>query len=152
MQRYAEAQIGLGKHELSCPAMDGCSATFSHTQREKFLDEGLTKAIDRLEMEAVLNIANVAGLTTCPFCPYAAEYPEIVQGGDTDFYCQRPGCLEVSCRLCKRTSHQSKTCQEAAKGKGKSARKNIEEAMSDAMIRRCNKCKYACHRVSGFCY
>lgn len=60
---------------------------------------------------------------------------------DREFRCQAPDCKEVSCRLCNKGSHIPKTCEESFKESGLSARRIIEEAMSKAIIRLCNKCK-----------
>lgn len=83
-------------------------------------------------------MAGIENLASCPFCPYAAEYPPIEV--DKEFRCVRPECEKVSCRLCKLESHIPKSCEENAKDIGLSVRRQIEEAMSEALIRKCNKC------------
>jgi TRIAD3 protein (E3 ubiquitin-protein ligase RNF216) len=107
-------------------------------KRSQFLDESTTIALERNEQETVLRMAGIENLASCPFCPYAAEYPpiEIYR----EFRCEAPDCEKVSCRLCKLVSHIPKTCEEFAKENGLSIRREIEEAMSAALIRRCNKC------------
>ncbi|KAH8912926.1 hypothetical protein BR93DRAFT_871254 [Coniochaeta sp. PMI_546] len=134
----AETQIGLSKFELNCMSMDGCTAGFSRQQRDIFLDEKTSVALDRIEQEAALRLAGIENLETCPFCPYAAEYPPVEF--DKEFRCERPDCEVVSCRLCRKETHIPKTCEEAALEAGHSSRRAIEEAMSAAMIRKCNKC------------
>lgn len=108
----------------------------------QFLDEKTRVALDRNEQEAVLRLAGIENLESCPFCPFAAEYPDI--DVDREFRCQAPDCEKVSCRLCKEESHIPKSCDEyaieKAKEKGLSERHRVEEAMSDALIRKCNKC------------
>lgn len=140
-RRQAETLVGLSKYELTCMSMDGCPASFSHVERQRFLDKKLASALDRAEQEAVLRLANLENLVSCPFCPFAAECsPTEV---DREFRCQNPECQVVSCRLCDKETHIPKTCEEAAKEHGYSARRTIEEAMSAALIRRCNKCESA---------
>jgi TRIAD3 protein (E3 ubiquitin-protein ligase RNF216) len=138
-RRNAETAIGLSKYELCCMSMDKCPGGFSHSQRARFLNENLNKALDRIESEAVLRIAGLENLETCPFCDFAAEYPPVEE--DKEFRCQQPECMEVSCRMCRAKTHVPRTCEEEAKENGLSARRDIEEAMSAAMIRKCNKCK-----------
>jgi len=87
----------------------------------------------------MLRLAGIENLETCPFCPYAAEYPPVEV--DKEFRCQNPECDEISCRLCRKPTHIPKSCAEAEMENGHSARRAIEEAMSSAMIRKCNKCK-----------
>ncbi|KAH6673991.1 hypothetical protein F5X68DRAFT_41181 [Plectosphaerella plurivora] len=134
----AEHVVGMTRHELKCMSTDGCSGGFSVSQRRRFLDDKLTAALDRIECEAVLCLAGLDDLERCPFCPFAAEYPSIEE--DKEFRCGSDKCGIVSCRLCKQETHVPKSCEEVSKEKGMSARRQIEEAMSAAMIRKCNKC------------
>ncbi|VBB84173.1 Putative E3 ubiquitin-protein ligase [Podospora comata] len=138
-KRMAETQVGISKYQLDCMSTDGCEGTFSKSQKDLFLDGKLTVALDRIEQEAVLRLAGIESLETCPFCPYAAEYPPVEV--DKEFRCISEECGRVSCRLCRLETHTPKTCQEVARESGHSARREIEEAMSAAMIRTCNKCK-----------
>lgn len=135
----AENEIGLSKYELVCMSMDGCDAGFSNDQRELFLDKNSAIALERIEQEAMLRLAGIDNLETCPFCPFAAEYPPVEI--DKEFRCQNPECEYVSCRLCRQETHIPKSCAEVRLENGHSARREIEEAMSAALIRTCNKCK-----------
>lgn len=117
---------------------EGCSAGFSVSERAKFLSADLAKGLDRIEKEVVLRIAGIENLAKCPFCPYAEIYPlvDIVQV----FRCQGPDCGKMSCRLCNSENHHPMSCEEAARQR-LDFRHTVEEAMSRAMIRKCNKCK-----------
>ncbi|KAK7417329.1 hypothetical protein QQX98_004606 [Neonectria punicea] len=137
-RRNAETLVGDSKYEMKCMSTDGCDAGFSHAQRVKFLDKKLVSALDRIEQEAVLRLAAIENLASCPFCPYAAEYPSVEV--NREFQCENPSCQLISCRLCQLESHVPKTCHEAAMERGVSARRDVEEAMTAAMIRKCNKC------------
>lgn len=59
----------------------------------------------------------------------------------------------MSCRACRKETHIPRTCEEAALEQGHSARHGIEEAMSEALIRKCNKCampfikEHGCNKV-----
>ncbi|KAM3080538.1 hypothetical protein ACMFMG_005482 [Clarireedia jacksonii] len=136
--QMASTAIGNSKYHLQCMSTEGCEAGFSISQRNQFLDEKLIAALERNETEAVLRTAGIENLASCPFCPYAAEYPPIAF--NREFHCQAPNCEKVSCRLCKLESHLPKTCEEHKKDIGLSARHQVEEAMSAALIRKCNKC------------
>ncbi|KAH7355358.1 hypothetical protein BKA65DRAFT_238525 [Rhexocercosporidium sp. MPI-PUGE-AT-0058] len=137
-KRTAEVEIGKSKYELHCMSTEKCSAGFSLEQRAQFLDENTRVALERNEQEANLRLAGIENLESCPFCPFAAEYPLVEI--DREFRCQAPDCERISCRLCKLESHIPKSCEENAKENGLSIRRQIEEAMSAAMIRKCNKC------------
>ncbi|OBR02390.1 Ubiquitin-conjugating enzyme [Colletotrichum higginsianum IMI 349063] len=137
-QQAAETAVGQSKYELACMSMDICEAGFSHQERQKFLTDQLSSALDRIENEAVLRMAGIENLERCPFCPYAAEYPPA--NTNREFRCDNPDCQKVSCRLCKEETHVPKTCEENTRDNGIKAKHEIEEAMSAAMIRKCNKC------------
>ncbi|KAI1648706.1 uncharacterized protein F4817DRAFT_314665 [Daldinia loculata] len=147
MRSQVETNIGLSKYEISCMSMDGCEAGFSIDQKKRFLNKKLRVALERLEQEAVLRMAGIENLETCPFCPYAAEYPPVEI--DKEFTCVNPGCEKVSCRLCRKETHIPKTCAEAAVDHGLDARHVLEEAMSAALIRRCNKCQNPYLKLNG---
>ncbi|KAI1143111.1 hypothetical protein F5Y05DRAFT_367519 [Hypoxylon sp. FL0543] len=147
MKTQAETNIGLSKYELTCMSMDGCSAGFSLAQRNLFLDKKSRIALERIEQEAALRMAGIENLETCPFCPYAAEYPPVEV--DKEFRCLKPSCEKVSCRLCRKETHIPKTCAESAADHGLDARHVLEEAMSAALIRTCNQCKNPFLKVDG---
>jgi len=138
-KRNAETQIGLSRYELRCISMDGCDGRFSKQQKDKFLNGKLEMALDRIEQESVLRLAGIKGLARCPFCRYAAEYPPVDQ--HPLFQCENPACRVLSCRLCHQENHIPKTCEEVAQDKANNARHRIEEAMSEALIRKCNNCE-----------
>ncbi|KAK8080527.1 hypothetical protein PG997_008345 [Apiospora hydei] len=118
MKKQAESQIGYQKYQLTCMSMEGCQAGFSASQRKTFLDEKLQVALDRIEQQAMLEMAGIESLETCPFCPFAMEYPPVEE--NKEFRCANA---------------------DSATEEGHEARHTIEEAMSEAIIRRCNSCK-----------
>ncbi|CAM1511701.1 Fc.00g092140.m01.CDS01 [Cosmosporella sp. VM-42] len=146
-RRHAEELVGYSRYEMACMSTDGCDARFSFGERCKFLTPKLSVALDRLEANTAVIMAEIEDLVTCPFCPYAAVCPDVKK--DKEFRCENPGCERVSCRICKLDTHTPKTCEEAAVDQGISARQVIEEAMSDAMIRKCNKCNTPFIKTAG---
>ena len=147
-KRNAETEIGQGKYVLVCMSMDGCSAGFDREQRDLFMDANLKIALERIETEHNLRMAGIENLESCPFCPYAAEYPPISE--ERIFRCVHPDCGLESCRLCNKISHIPKTCKEFAKESGAdSHRRRLEDAMSEALVRKCNKCKTPFIKMDG---
>ncbi|KAI0442562.1 hypothetical protein F4803DRAFT_562254 [Xylaria telfairii] len=147
LRTQAESLIGMAKYELTCMSLDGCSAGFSRGQKKMFLGSKLAVALDRIEQEAVLRMAGIENLETCPFCPYAAEYPPVEV--DKEFRCEDPRCRRVSCRLCRKETHIPRTCAEVEADRGLDARHALEEAKSEALIRRCNNCQNPFIKIDG---
>jgi len=151
-RRNAETELGNSRHKLVCMDGSGCKAEFPQDELHRFLDEKTMKALSKLEQEEALRVADIEGLEECPFCDYAAicEPVEI----DKEFRCENPECLEISCRQCRRKTHIPLSCKEAAKDDKINIRHAIEEAMTEAMIRKCNKCKtpfikdYGCNKMT----
>lgn len=103
----------------------------------------------RLETRALLK--NVDGITPCPACDFAA----FVDPGVEVFECRNPKCLKSFCMRCKDKPHPSISCVQAGKQKAtataadakadpskllESLRRKVEDAVSEALIRRCADC------------
>merc|ERR1719219_764494 len=67
------------------------------------------------------------------------------------FTCQNPDCGKKSCRLCKAMSHIPLTCKEAKGESEDETRKRtyIENKMSEALMRKCYKCKKSFVKTHG---
>ncbi|KAE9566031.1 hypothetical protein CGMCC3_g17793 [Colletotrichum fructicola] len=140
------AECGCCFDECPLDCMVHCNAPDSE-HRALFLDDKLQAALDRIEFGAALQAQGFENLSACPFFPYAADCPPIEE--DKEFRCINPECEIVSCRLCKQETHVPRTCEEAAAENGISARRKLEEAMSAALIRKCNKCNTPFIREAG---
>lgn len=68
---------------------------------------------------------------------------------DSEFRCQNSECERVSCRRCKQAAHVPISCKEAAKSNTLNSRHNIEEAMTAALVRTCNKCRKPFYKEEG---
>ena len=136
---YAKSQAELSRYELTCMDSSGCRAGFSRSEKHRFLDTQLLARLDRLQQQAELRAANLENLESCPFCEYAAIYPPVEE--DREFRCKAPDCEAVSCRFCKAVTHLPMTCAEYKKEQGVSERHVLEEAMTNALVRECPKCK-----------
>lgn len=135
-KNYASAQVGQGKYQLNCMDGSGCKAEFPRTEIMRFVDDKMLLALDKLQQEAELRLADMDDLETCPFCEFAAILGPIEE--DKEFRCENSECGEVSCRLCKEKSHIPKTCEEFKRENTTlNARHAVEEAMTAAMVRTC---------------
>lgn len=160
-RKNAENEAGRGRYRLLC--MAGCKSEFPRREMFRFLDHKLLLALEKNEQEEVLRMADLQDLTKCPFCDYAAICAPIEE--DKEFRCRNPDCcypfhaspplvlvltlsigMEVSCRHCQQKTHIPQTCEEVSK---LSVRHKLEEAMTEALVRTCNKCKNKFIKESG---
>lgn len=135
----AKNEIGLSRYALKCMDGSGCSAQFSREQKQRFMDAKSFEALERIQQQAELRLAELKNLSTCPFCEFAAICPPV--SVDKEFRCYNPECERITCRLCKLDSHLPLTCQESKKESGISERHVVEEARTLALLRTCPKCQ-----------
>ena len=69
--------------------------------------------------------------------------------GSSVFQCCMPSCSRATCRLCKRESHLPLRCSEVEGDDALEARRHVESAMTDALLRSCWKCSKSFFKVDG---
>ena len=147
---YIKTEVGESRCRVLCTA--GCGATFAPNQLQNLSDKQLHEKLAELEQEKAIRDAGLEDLEECPFCDYKAILPPIDE--DFEFRCANPECEKVSCRRCKSMSHVPISCEQHAKDNKINSRHKIEEAMTAALVRSCNKCKkqfikeYGCNKMS----
>lgn len=148
-ETYIKSEVGDSRCRVLCTA--GCGAGFAHAQLHQLSDKSLLAKLEQLQQEKDIRDAGLDDLEECSFCDYKAILPPVEE--DFEFRCMNPLCEKVSCRCCKAPSHIPLSCEEYAKDNKINARHKIEEAMTAAMIRSCNKCKkqfikeYGCNKM-----
>ncbi len=149
-QTYIKTEVGESRCNVLCTA--GCGARFASNQLNLLEDKKMLEKLSQLEQEKAIRDAGLEDLEECPFCDYKAILPPIEE--DFEFRCANPECEKVSCRRCKSISHVPISCEQHAKDNKINSRHKIEEAMTAALIRACNKCKktfikdYGCNKMS----
>ncbi|KAK6352753.1 hypothetical protein TWF696_004755 [Orbilia brochopaga] len=146
-KRNAETEIGQQKYKLLCMDTSGCRKEFPIQEIKRFCDEKMLETLERLEQRDSLREAGIDDLAECPFCDFAAILPPVEH--DREFRCHNPDCMKVSCRLCDKETHIPLTCEEKAKEESSSLRRNVEEAMTEALLRKCGKCGLPYVKESG---
>lgn len=135
------AQVGDSKGRILCPS--GCGGGYSEVQLRLLPDTKLVEKFLKLQQEQDVREAGIDDLCECPFCDYQDICPPL--DVDSEFRCQNDDCRITSCRKCQKHTHVPDTCEENAKKTSKDAaldqRHKIEEAMTQALVRNCNKCK-----------
>ncbi|KAL1588172.1 hypothetical protein WHR41_03411 [Cladosporium halotolerans] len=149
MELYVKVQVGDARCPILCPA--GCGAGFDPAQMNLLPNKELLEKLGALQREKDIREAQLEGLAECPFCEYKVILPPIEE--DFEFQCANPACGRVSCRHCKAISHTPLSCEQHAKDNAIETRHKIEEAMTAALIRTCNRCKkpfikeYGCNKM-----
>lgn len=147
MKNGAKSQIGLMRFEMRCFDTSGCQSGYSRSLLRKALGEVLMDKLDTIQQRQEIEAAGIEGLHECPFCDFRAICPPVEE--DREFRCFNPECEKVSCRLCNKPSHVPMTCGEARQDEHLSTRHQIEEAMSEALMRSCPKCKVKIIKENG---
>ncbi|KAK3714948.1 hypothetical protein LTR37_007438 [Vermiconidia calcicola] len=147
---YIKSEVGDSRCRVLCTA--GCGAGFASNQLNLLSDKQLLEKLSQIQQEKDIRDAGLADLEECPFCDYKAILPPVDE--DFEFRCANPECEKVSCRRCKSLSHIPQSCEQHVKDNKVNTRHKIEEAMTAALIRSCNKCQrsfikeYGCNKMS----
>lgn len=137
VKTHIETIVGDGKHAAVCMEA-GCKGRYPRQVLEQLLDKALVARMERLQQNA--DLKGIKGIEDCPFCNFKAicETP-------LKFDCHNPECLMSSCLKCKAETHPGLSCvaygkkkkQDEGGDKGMRLRHLVEEAMSEALMRRC---------------
>lgn len=65
------------------------------------------------------------------------------------FHCMNEECMKITCRKCQKPDHLPKTCEEYAGDQKTDAFHKVEEAMTEALLKRCPQCQTAVLKESG---
>lgn len=154
-RKNANNEMGNMRYKLICMSGDGCVASFSPMERERFLDDKALKALERMQLQAEIKQAGLEGFTSCPFCDYGAICDPVEL--DREFRCRKTDCEKVSCRICKSESHLPLSCDEYKQENRISERHVVEEARTAALLKQCPQCNVpifkdeGCNRLSCPC-
>ncbi|TKA71273.1 hypothetical protein B0A49_03860 [Cryomyces minteri] len=144
---YIKNEIGSSKCNPTCMDTNGCGAPFPRAQLKSLLDQKTFEKLERLQQDEAIRLAGLDDLEECPFCDFKAIAPP--KEVDREFRCESSDCAKVSCRLCRVETHIPLSCEEFAKENRLGIRHAVEEAMTAALVRSCNKCKSKFIKESG---
>lgn len=149
VRRAAEDVIGKGRLEFKCLASNitpACQAVFALRVMEKVLLPAVYSGyLVRLQQDE-LKRSGIDDLAMCPFCDFAIIMPN---KQDRVLKCLNPSCMRASCRLCREPSHIPLRCDEVEKSDEKNLRIHIENKMTAALLRTCEKCERKFFKVEG---
>ena len=144
-RRGFEVQIGDSKSSITC--LLACGAEIPPSSLQRHLSSKLySKLIERKQL-AEVQAAGLEDLVQCPSCNYAVIVP--ADSLDKVMTCGNPECGRQTCRQCGEESHIPLTCDEVEKDTEVKARTRVEDAMTEAMLRECPKCKKKYFKEEG---
>lgn len=147
IKQNVSTEIGALKCRPKCMDQSGCKDGFPRSLLMQVLDSKTFEKLEQMQQEEDIRLADIGDVESCPFCPFKAVMLPVEV--DREFRCGNRDCEKASCRLCKEPSHLPKTCEEIKKDKKIDARHILEEAMTDKLIRKCNKCAIKFVKESG---
>lgn len=150
---------------------DGCNAAFSDDVLSRILKTPQMLLLEKIRTEKAVQAAGLDDLSNCPHCSFgcvidnpgksvnpATFCEEKTAHGlikslkfedERLFYCLNDGCKKVTCRQCKKPDHLPKTCEEYAADLKTDTIHRVEEAMTEALLKRCPKCSTAVLKEEG---
>ena len=156
LRTYAENQIfsvgNLGvdrmtkKPALELKCMQGdCTSGFDRRTLEKALTQNTLDKYDSMQCALSLQAADLECMVECPRCQFKVE----LSSDQKILVCPVKSCKYESCRECGEAAHIPLRCDEVEKKEETKGRITVEEAISQAKIRNCPKCKKAFLKESG---
>jgi len=146
IQRGSKVAIGDGKTQLKC--LVECDQVFKLSTLQTILKANVfSKWLKKIQVDE-LERAGVEGLEQCPFCPFATIMNSTPEDNKI-FKCQNSDCAKESCRLCHEMSHIPQRCEEVEKDAATKKRTKLEEKRTEALVRKCYKCKKPYVKMSG---
>ncbi|CAN9157721.1 unnamed protein product [Alternaria sp. RS040] len=139
-RQQIETQMGQSRCRPQCFGVDDCNGTFTRRQLQQVLSDTTFERLEHMQQREDLEAAGLDFLSECPFCDFRMECLPVEV--DKEFRCENLKCGKTSCRLCEKESHIPLSCEESKKDGQITLRHIVEEAMSAALIRHCNKCKH----------
>jgi len=136
VRRGVAVQFGEDKAVLSCLVKCGAALPLSGVQ--PVISAAMLVKLQQKKQAEEVRLAGLEDLVQCPACSYSVCMPD---PADKVIYCGNPDCKRETCRLCGEQNHVPLSCDEVEKDSEVKARKKVEDAMTDAVLRECPSCK-----------
>jgi hypothetical protein len=147
LQHYAEQTLfGDGRTTLKCMSAVGepCPGFFTESMLRASLSEKVLAKFSEAQTRDVLKAAQIDDLVTCFECQYQVSMAE-----DAGKIMHCPHCKKDTCRECGDEAHIPLKCSEVEKKGDTANRLTVEEALTQARIRACPKCKTKFYKIEG---
>jgi len=146
LQKYAEQTLfGDGRTQLKCMCTtETCTGHFSERTLAVALPPQVLAKLEEAITKKMIAEANLEDIITCHSCSLQVELPM-----DAGKVLTCPKCAKQTCRDCKDEAHVPLKCSEVERKAQKDTRVTIEEAMTEARLRECKKCKARFFKTEG---
>ena len=154
VSRYVDSVVnGEGSTSFKCMSTEGCDAGFNRASLQFIEPKRLERLEARRQNEDVTSAlafaSNDERLHQCPYCEFKCLIPE----SNKVFECHNPKCMKDSCKLCKKdwAEHFGLPCDQVEVRNESELRTRTEEAMTQAVMRRCLNCSTPFVKEDGTC-
>ena len=139
VKRGAEIQLGQNTDSIRCIKLAACGAEISLHHLNNVLSSSQMKSLESIKQQKEVEAAGIENLVHCPGCNYGV----IIDPDNTEkiIVCKNPECGRETCRSCGEENHIPQSCEEAETESEVRARTRVEDAMTDALVRECPRCK-----------
>eukprot|EP01035_Chromulina_nebulosa_P017698 gene17698-23288_t len=147
LQRYVETTVfGDGRSHISCmnTGRDACEGYFPESMLKNSLSDVVFKKFQEAMVKDAIKGAKLENMCTCYDCSMQVEMAD-----DAGNVMVCPSCGKETCKLCGDESHIPLRCEEVEKKGQTEVRLTVEEAMTQARIRQCPKCKTRFYKTEG---
>ena len=144
-----EAVFGSGKLDCMSTGEPRCTAVIPMSEVRRACDPELYESLISKQQHESLQAAQMSGLVRCPKpdCGYAM----VMEGPNLSnrFRCNK--CGAETCRLCQKdwADHIGLRCEEVETDDATTARRKVEEEMTNAMMRTCPGCGVPFAKIEG---
>jgi TRIAD3 protein (E3 ubiquitin-protein ligase RNF216) len=140
-----EVVFGNGRSVLKCMNSEGsgCSGYFPDSILRIALPETVYNKYQEALARDAIQSARIP-LVTCYACSFQVELSE-----NAGIVMLCPDCNKETCRLCGEEAHIPLKCSEVEKKTQTNTRLTVEEALTEARLRTCHKCKAKFFKTEG---
>ncbi|KAK9447970.1 uncharacterized protein V1518DRAFT_406429 [Limtongia smithiae] len=153
--RFVENVLGESKYNMSCITVGGCPGKFKREEIEPLIPQKSLQLLDKMQQRSEI-IERGAKIVICPFCDFFTSDDDFDAMEGMNFKCLNAGCKIVSCPYCNEVAHLPRSCASVRQEKEAKhedtkldAKHKIEEAMTQALVRTCAKCKQRFVKTGG---
>ena len=140
------SQVALGQGATVILCLGQCDQELQEKELARALPPDLmARILAKRQKDELERALKGQGLIQCHKCDFSAIVEDAMM---KVLVCQTPSCLAETCVSCGKPGHLPLDC-DASRDKKEKARKEVEEQLTKAMVRKCHKCNKEFIRDTG---